>query len=48
MIVSTLTSDKAWRILVVSKVKYNRVVLEVNLSSTTCITNQGSDINIVT
>jgi hypothetical protein len=33
---------------VVSKVKYNRVVLEVNLSSTTCITNQGSDINIVT
>jgi hypothetical protein len=48
MIVSTLTSDKAWRILVVSKVKYNRVVLEVNLSSATCIANQGSDINIVT
>jgi hypothetical protein len=48
IIISTLASDKAWRILVVSKVKYNRVVLEVNLSSATCITNQGSDINIVT
>ena len=32
----------------VSKVKYNRVVSEVNLSSATCITDQGSDINIVT
>jgi hypothetical protein len=48
MIVSTTLSDKAWRILVVSKVKYNRVVSEVNLSSVTCITDQGSDTNVVT
>jgi hypothetical protein len=48
IIVSTLTSDKAWRIPVVSKVKYNRVVSEVNLSSATCIADQGSDINVVT
>jgi hypothetical protein len=48
MIVSTLASDKAWQILVVSKVKYNRVVSEVNLSSATCIADQGSDINMVT
>jgi hypothetical protein len=48
MIVSTLASDKAWQILVVSKVKYNRVVSEVNLSSVTCIADQGSDINMVT
>ena len=48
MIVSTLASDKAWRILVISKVKYNRVVSEVNLSSATCIADQGSDINMVT
>jgi hypothetical protein len=48
IIVSTLASNKTWRILVVSKVKYNGVVSEVNLSSTTCIADQGSDINMVT
>jgi hypothetical protein len=48
MIISTLASDKAWQIPVVSKIKYNRVVSDISLSSTTCITDQGSDINVVT
>lgn len=48
VIISTLASDKAWRIPVVSKVRYNGVISDVSLSSATCIADQGSDINVVT